>query len=381
MISKETADRLMDIAYDQWLFEFNNRTHLREPSEQLRAQLKDALSKNDNARVSELVERLLALGDKFSQTQQSSKSHEYETAETHLHCGWASYKSGDKKDAIEHWRRAAQLYAPNSHYQAIAYWMLGCVNWQLPTMLNDAIYSWELSYEFFERALDRASKERADRYQNRLDGIKKALEWAVEGKLDLPFPNEIWEKLEGESATSNKSSSKSETAPSSKGSPSSTYSSNDVLRSFAVYASIPAGGFASSPNPLTRIETDHVCIDRVDHYVRNLHQGQIINLRDTEHYVVVKVKGDSMDLKGIKDGDYVLLRVQEVADNGDIVVFEINSALGEGESTLKQFFKRDGKIILQPQSNNPQHQPFEFTENTLDFHVRGVALAVLKKAT
>jgi len=381
MIPKDIANRLMDIAYERWLIEFDNKTHLREPSNKLKEQLLEALNRNDNARVSELTERLLALSDRFSQTQQSSKSHEYENAETHLHCGWASYKSGDKKDAVEHWRKAALLYAPNSHYQAITYWMLGCVSWQLPTLLNDAIYSWQLSSEFFEHALDRTSRDKADWYQNRLDGIKQALEWAVKGSPDEPFPEEIWVKLAGEPATTNKSSGKSKTASPTKESSSKTYASKDVLRSFAVYASIPAGGFASSPQPRTHMEIEHICIDGIDHYVRNLYQGQTINLLDTEHYVVIQVKGDSMNRRGIEDGDYVLLRVQEVADNGDIVAFEINADLDEGESTLKVYFKRNGKIVLEPDSSNPKHQSFEFTENTLDFHVRGVALAVLKKVS
>lgn len=55
--------------------------------------------------------------------------------------------------------------------------------------------------------------------------------------------------------------------------------------------------------------------------------------------------GDSMIDVGIKDGDLVVIRKQSCAEQGEIVVAMIN-----GETTLKRFFKRNGKIILRPEN-------------------------------
>lgn len=58
---------------------------------------------------------------------------------------------------------------------------------------------------------------------------------------------------------------------------------------------------------------------------------------------MLKVRGDSMIEDGIKDGDYVIVRRQQTANNGDTVV-----ALVEGEATVKRFYRENGRIRLQP---------------------------------
>ncbi|MDI6784256.1 MAG: transcriptional repressor LexA [bacterium] len=60
----------------------------------------------------------------------------------------------------------------------------------------------------------------------------------------------------------------------------------------------------------------------------------------------LRVKGDSMIDAGIYDGDYVIARVQNIANNGDIVI-----ALIENEATVKYFYTEDGQIRLQPANN------------------------------
>ncbi len=53
--------------------------------------------------------------------------------------------------------------------------------------------------------------------------------------------------------------------------------------------------------------------------------------------------------EGIMDGDYVVLKQQETAENGQIVVALIDKDF----ATLKKFYKEeDGKIRLQPANNN-----------------------------
>ncbi len=64
----------------------------------------------------------------------------------------------------------------------------------------------------------------------------------------------------------------------------------------------------------------------------------------------LRVKGDSMINDAIADGDLALIRPQETADNGDIVVAMIN-----GEATLKRFHREKDHIRLQPR--NPNMEP------------------------
>lgn len=61
---------------------------------------------------------------------------------------------------------------------------------------------------------------------------------------------------------------------------------------------------------------------------------------------MLKVRGDSMIEAGILDGDLVLVKKQNTAENGDIVV-----ALIEDEATVKTFFKEKDHIRLQPQNS------------------------------
>ncbi|MDR1135366.1 MAG: transcriptional repressor LexA [Clostridiales Family XIII bacterium] len=58
------------------------------------------------------------------------------------------------------------------------------------------------------------------------------------------------------------------------------------------------------------------------------------------------VHGESMIDAGIHDGDYILVRQQNTANNGDIVVAMVDGF--ESEATVKTFYKEDGRIRLQP---------------------------------
>lgn len=62
---------------------------------------------------------------------------------------------------------------------------------------------------------------------------------------------------------------------------------------------------------------------------------------------MLNVKGDSMINIGMFDGDKIVVKKQETADNGDIVV-----ALVDDSATVKRFFKRDGNIVLHPENDD-----------------------------
>jgi repressor LexA len=71
---------------------------------------------------------------------------------------------------------------------------------------------------------------------------------------------------------------------------------------------------------------------------------------------------------GIFDGDYVVVKEQPVANNGDIVV-----AIIDDSATVKRFFKEDNRIRLQPE--NPSMDPI-YVENCL---IAGVVSAVFRR--
>ena len=59
----------------------------------------------------------------------------------------------------------------------------------------------------------------------------------------------------------------------------------------------------------------------------------------------LRVQGESMIEAGIEDGDIVVLRRQETAENGEIVV-----AMNDDEATLKRIYYEDGHVRLQPEN-------------------------------
>ena len=70
-----------------------------------------------------------------------------------------------------------------------------------------------------------------------------------------------------------------------------------------------------------------------------------IMLGDGEHFVL-KVHGDSMIEAGILDGDHIIVRRQEKANNGEIVV-----AMIDDSATVKRFYKENGHYRLQPENS------------------------------
>jgi len=64
---------------------------------------------------------------------------------------------------------------------------------------------------------------------------------------------------------------------------------------------------------------------------------------------ILKVNGNSMVEAGIFNGDYAIIRPQQTADNGQIVV-----AMIDGEATLKRFYLEQEHIRLQPENSTMQ---------------------------
>ncbi len=83
---------------------------------------------------------------------------------------------------------------------------------------------------------------------------------------------------------------------------------------------------------------------------------------------LLRVVGDSMIDAAICDGDWVVVRQQPSADNGDIV-----AAMIDGEATVKTYRKRDGHTWLLP--HNAAYEPIDGTDAT----ILGKVVTVLRK--
>ncbi len=72
-----------------------------------------------------------------------------------------------------------------------------------------------------------------------------------------------------------------------------------------------------------------------------------IELAERGPLFMLRIQGDSMIEVGILDGDYVIVKQQNDAINGDIVI-----ALIDNEATVKRFFKEKNYIRLQPENQS-----------------------------
>jgi len=83
---------------------------------------------------------------------------------------------------------------------------------------------------------------------------------------------------------------------------------------------------------------------------------------------MLSVHGDSMVDAGIFDGDYILVKQQNTAENGEIVVAMVDGF--ESEATVKTFYREDGRVRLQPE--NPSMSPIILNDVRILGLVKGV---------
>lgn len=101
---------------------------------------------------------------------------------------------------------------------------------------------------------------------------------------------------------------------------------------------LPVLGKVAAGSPILAEETADEFISLPDNFVGR-----------GDHFVL-EIRGESMITAGIMNGDYVVVKRQVDAQNGDIVI-----AMMEGDATCKRYFKEQDHIRLQPE--NPTMQP------------------------
>ena len=91
-----------------------------------------------------------------------------------------------------------------------------------------------------------------------------------------------------------------------------------------------------------------------------------------DHYAL-QVRGNSMVEDHIDDGDFVVIRKQETAENGERVVARIGN-----DVTLKRYYRDEGQVRLEPANNSMK--PIILKENEAgDAEIIGVLVGVLRK--
>lgn len=99
---------------------------------------------------------------------------------------------------------------------------------------------------------------------------------------------------------------------------------------------VPIIGKVTAGQPITAIENVEDYFPLPERYVA-----------PDEQVFMLEVMGDSMIEAGILDGDYVIVRQQQSANNGEIVV----AMTEDDEATVKRFFKEKDYIRLQPENS------------------------------
>ena len=122
--------------------------------------------------------------------------------------------------------------------------------------------------------------------------------------------------------------------------------------------SLPMLGLVAAGPVLETTEQD----DRVD--FRDLFSG--------ENVYMLKVRGQSMIDSQIADGDYVVIRRQEQADNGEKVVAMVDKAM-----TLKKFYRKADRIRLEPM--NSTMEPIIVDPTRQDIRILGILAGVIRK--
>jgi len=99
---------------------------------------------------------------------------------------------------------------------------------------------------------------------------------------------------------------------------------------------VPVIGKVTAGLPITAVENVEEYFPLPDRFASN-----------DDNVFMLEIMGDSMIEAGILDGDYVIVRQQSTANNGDIVV----AMTDDEEATVKRFFKEKDYIRLQPENS------------------------------
>ncbi len=126
-----------------------------------------------------------------------------------------------------------------------------------------------------------------------------------------------------------------------------------MLEMIKSYIPIPMVGKITAGEPILAVEN----YEEIFYMPTGLFRG--------DDLFMLTVTGESMINAGIQDGDKVVIKRQDTAENGEIV-----AALIDDSATIKRFFKENGRFRLQPE--NPTMEPMYFDEVSIIGKVVGL---------
>ncbi|MEW8957474.1 transcriptional repressor LexA, partial [Clostridium sp.] len=126
----------------------------------------------------------------------------------------------------------------------------------------------------------------------------------------------------------------------------------DDLREVTLYSDIAAG------EPILMTEENEGIFNIPNYFLKGI-----------KDCFMLKVKGDSMVGANIEDNDYVVIRKQYMANNGDIVAAQI-----DGNATLKRFVMKKNRPYLVPE--NPRYEPINLMDK--EAGILGIVVGVVK---
>lgn len=85
---------------------------------------------------------------------------------------------------------------------------------------------------------------------------------------------------------------------------------------------------------------------------QNIEGYTYTDLNHGGEYFALRVRGDSMNAARIYENDLLIVRKQDTAEDGEIVV----AMVGDDEATVKYWHRRGNVVMLEPKSTNPIHQ-------------------------
>jgi repressor LexA len=118
----------------------------------------------------------------------------------------------------------------------------------------------------------------------------------------------------------------------------------------------------------------HVAAGRPILAAENVEDHLAVSTKLARHgsgHFLLRVHGDSMDRAGIQDGDLVLVRQQDTAQPGQVVV-----ALIDAEATVKRLRLGHDAIVLEPASTNASHKAIVLDR---EFRIQGVVVATVSE--
>ncbi len=94
-------------------------------------------------------------------------------------------------------------------------------------------------------------------------------------------------------------------------------------------------------------------------------------LSSGDEYFFLRAEWDSMNQKGIENGDLILIKKSNIPESGKIVVALIND-----EATLKEYRQVEGCVYLIPHSDNPRHKPIILDESDGNIMIQWIFVRV-----